>query len=521
KNSNETSRRVMFASTESTSYTIPYVTVTYNMVSNVATEGITSGQAYTIQNNYSTKYAEVQNGSASAGSKIVQNSYEIDRNYQRFIFNYIGNGEYEISPANAPSMRLTVNSSKQIIIDTDCNLNTQRWYVKKMAEYTYILVNKSAYQNRYLAVNNNSINTILTQNSTFFSNEYLWTIKLYSSLNNSVFKIKNLATTKYLTAEGGCAATDTVIETDYFGHKTNIIQRSLYSGNYHPSTNPPGAQQFRIVYREDKSAYTLSPINSNNGKHLVVSIYNGIPCLDVYSGTNTQLFLIEKTGDYYYIKPKSNTNYNLYAISNSNISEEFTYTDQSNVTIGSNTTNNAKWELTRDNSYIEMENYYASLDFSFLLEDRPNPYWLDTGYGNRWYSTLVNVGPQSHSGVDILAAEQTSLYAIADGVVKYVSPNYNSNGGYYIFIEYNRKVYNSTMNIRVGYFHLYEKPDFIEGEAIQEGQFIGYVGDTGTSSEAHVHLSININGSNHFDSYQYTINPLLIFNDYDFYFMRK
>jgi murein DD-endopeptidase MepM/ murein hydrolase activator NlpD len=91
-----------------------------------------------------------------------------------------------------------------------------------------------------------------------------------------------------------------------------------------------------------------------------------------------------------------------------------------------------------------------------------------------------------HDGVDLVAPTGTPIYAASDGIVVGAGPN----GGYgnWIRIEHAGKL--STV-----YGHLSEFAAGIEaGAPVSRGELIGFVGNTGRSTGAHLHFEILANG---------------------------
>ena len=103
-------------------------------------------------------------------------------------------------------------------------------------------------------------------------------------------------------------------------------------------------------------------------------------------------------------------------------------------------------------------------------------------YCSRWYSS-------SHKGVDICAAAGTPIYASASGVVSKAGYERNGAGsgyGYSIIINHGNgysTVYAHCLSLTVS-----------AGQAVSQGQLIGYVGSTGRSSGNHCHFEIRYNG---------------------------
>ena len=96
-----------------------------------------------------------------------------------------------------------------------------------------------------------------------------------------------------------------------------------------------------------------------------------------------------------------------------------------------------------------------------------------------------------HWGLDFGAKCGTPLYAMADGKVAQVLKTSQSNGlGNWTVINYGK--YKGS-NIASGYAHqtrIVVKP----GQAVTQGQIVGYVGSTGLSTGCHLHLQIYKNG---------------------------
>ena len=103
-------------------------------------------------------------------------------------------------------------------------------------------------------------------------------------------------------------------------------------------------------------------------------------------------------------------------------------------------------------------------------------------YCSRWYSS-------SHKGVDICAPAGTPIYASASGVVSvagYERAGAGSGYGYSIIINHGNgysTLYAHCLSLTVS-----------AGQAVSQGQLIGYVGSTGRSSGNHCHFEIRYNG---------------------------
>ncbi|MBQ3187124.1 MAG: peptidoglycan DD-metalloendopeptidase family protein [Alistipes sp.] len=112
------------------------------------------------------------------------------------------------------------------------------------------------------------------------------------------------------------------------------------------------------------------------------------------------------------------------------------------------------------------------------------------------YSRLhpVHKVRRPHTGVDYAAPAGTPVRAVADGVVTF--RGWGGGGGNTIKIKH-------AGNLMTGYLHLrgFAK-GIVVGTRVQQGQLIGYVGSTGTSTGPHLDYRIWKNGT--------PINPLKV-----------
>ncbi len=91
-----------------------------------------------------------------------------------------------------------------------------------------------------------------------------------------------------------------------------------------------------------------------------------------------------------------------------------------------------------------------------------------------------------HDGADLVAPTGTPVFAAADGVVIGAAPN----GGYGNWIRLDHQGKLSTV-----YGHLSSfAPGIQEGVQVSQGELIGFVGNTGRSTGAHLHFEILSNG---------------------------
>ena len=114
----------------------------------------------------------------------------------------------------------------------------------------------------------------------------------------------------------------------------------------------------------------------------------------------------------------------------------------------------------------------------FIWPVGPGSHW---GYG--WY------GYYGHTGVDIIAAYGTPIYAADSGVVIGIYDGGGYNGGYGNLVKIQH--YNGTITY---YAHCSAIADIYVGQEVTAGQVIAYVGMTGEATCYHLHFEVHIGG---------------------------
>ena len=115
-----------------------------------------------------------------------------------------------------------------------------------------------------------------------------------------------------------------------------------------------------------------------------------------------------------------------------------------------------------------------------------NPIWPLPGVS---YVSCYYGGYAGHRGMDIAGPYGTPIVAAESGTVIEAN-NYDSWGdswGYYVLIYHN-----GTYTTR--YAHM-SSMVVSTGQAVQQGQLIGYEGDTGNVTGPHLHFEVYENGS--------------------------
>jgi murein DD-endopeptidase MepM/ murein hydrolase activator NlpD len=139
---------------------------------------------------------------------------------------------------------------------------------------------------------------------------------------------------------------------------------------------------------------------------------------------------------------------------------------------------------------------------SALLTEIPNIWPIKGGIGHISMYFGQNENPFTgqyyiHKGIDLSTYRQGDpIVATADGQV--VTMDFDANGfGYYIIIKHKHGFYTR-------YAHM-QPPSASRikiGQRVQQGDVIGYVGNTGLSTGPHVHYEVHI-GSDVVDPYKY------------------
>ena len=120
----------------------------------------------------------------------------------------------------------------------------------------------------------------------------------------------------------------------------------------------------------------------------------------------------------------------------------------------------------------------------------PAPVYVTSPFGMRWYP--ITGGYYMHNGVDLRSICGATQVATADGVVQSVRPAAgNGTHGNQVFI--NHGIINGNSYVTV-YNHL-SGFAVTPGQAVSQGQAIGYTGMTGAVTGCHVHFEIWQNGS--------------------------
>lgn len=107
---------------------------------------------------------------------------------------------------------------------------------------------------------------------------------------------------------------------------------------------------------------------------------------------------------------------------------------------------------------------------------------LTSGYGMRVHP--VTGGMRAHKGIDLSSPVGTPIYATADGVVSKAS--WFGGYGLYVSLEHGG-------NLQTRYGHM-SRLNVAEGQRVNKGEIIGFVGSTGRSTGPHLHYEVRVHG---------------------------
>jgi Membrane proteins related to metalloendopeptidases len=109
--------------------------------------------------------------------------------------------------------------------------------------------------------------------------------------------------------------------------------------------------------------------------------------------------------------------------------------------------------------------------------------WITSTFG--WRVSPFTTKREFHKGLDISAPSGTPIYAPARGVVAYIE----RDASYGLVIDINHGT-----GLQTRYAHLQRVAAIKQGQVIQRGEVIAYIGDSGRSTGPHLHYEVRIGG---------------------------
>jgi len=124
---------------------------------------------------------------------------------------------------------------------------------------------------------------------------------------------------------------------------------------------------------------------------------------------------------------------------------------------------------------------------------------ISSRYGTRTHPVTGKKG-SFHGGIDIPAPQNTKIYAARGGVVT-ISTRNSSYGNYVVVLHDN--------GMSTCYAHMNSRAVKVN-DVVSQGQVLGYVGSTGSSTGNHLHFEIRKNGSR--------VNPVQYYPNVKYYY---
>ena len=117
-------------------------------------------------------------------------------------------------------------------------------------------------------------------------------------------------------------------------------------------------------------------------------------------------------------------------------------------------------------------------------DDSPG-YWFSSDFGRRAHPLTGKL--QFHNGLDIAATWGTPVIATADGVIEQIAKD--------LFFGNMIEIEHPASQMKTLYGHLKNHADGLQvGQQVKRRQIIGYVGNSGRSTGAHLHYGVYANG---------------------------
>lgn len=412
------------------------------------------------------------NHSTAAETKVVIWSRE-NSNYQKWQFIKtngvllpvsVKEGLYSLQPMCAPNTELTVsgaskNLSAPVVIDSQNSANQttkshQKWYVTSVGNGYY----KITAENSGLALNNHNGANVNGNPITIYTySGYCQEFRFYDA-GNGYYIIQPKNVSGVLDVAGGGNANNTRVQLyQYNGsaaQKWKLVSRQR-------GVDPDPYKQWEAYPKRTCNVYTDSALTKRT------------PGVNEYVDTSDPVTVLGETSNAYYIRYKARSGYK------------------------------DRW-VTKDifKERINSENI------------SPSGYYYPLGKKSYFKNADKNNGNRNH---DCMQGEGTPVYAACDGTVEFcqIMGTYN---GKYTTVSYGNVIYLTGSGVKFTYAHLSRfegvtlkyssgkawgstytkvknrKKYTIATKHVKAGELIGYVGTTGNSSGAHLHLEIYVNG---------------------------
>jgi murein DD-endopeptidase MepM/ murein hydrolase activator NlpD len=150
------------------------------------------------------------------------------------------------------------------------------------------------------------------------------------------------------------------------------------------------------------------------------------------------------------------------------------------------------WSVTSFAQVLQAR--YGNRNFAYSTTGTGNIRWpfptavpISSGFGDR--VAPCRYCSSSHRGLDFTPGNGSPIFAVADGVV--TQAEFGGGYGQHVYIEHRI----DGQSVLTVYAHMQSSSSPLRvGDTIAVGDFIGLVGNTGTSTGPHLHLEVRING---------------------------
>ena len=127
----------------------------------------------------------------------------------------------------------------------------------------------------------------------------------------------------------------------------------------------------------------------------------------------------------------------------------------------------------------------TSIPYIAPVNSASHKFRLSSGFGMR--KDPINGAYKHHYGIDISGPQGSPIYATGDGTVVKVQYDYHGYGQYVIV--------DHGFGYKTRYAHLTTNVPVREGQKVNRGETIGFLGNTGRSVGAHLHYEVIYRGS--------------------------
>lgn len=320
------------------------------------------------------------------------------------------------------------------------------------------------------------------------TSQYLFRTKNYPNIqDNKVYYIKSAVNNHCMTVQNGWNQNEMNVYTAAFN--SNPSDQTTYRNN----------QRFRLIYDESGNYYHIAPVCSFDGfssyyegRVVDIDMTNGIvDYANVMTwwnnGVNEEKFsIVEIETGLYAIKLRYNSTFAFERHADGNVC----------INTYSGTTSQL-WIIEEDTYYNDAEEYYLSLNWEWPMSFTN----LSSSYGYRNLN-----GDKFHNGIDVPTG-QTGGYpvkAAQSGTVHKMSLDTSYGCGYYLIVKTNDSVYSGDPNysnkkLCYLYQHLQTYPYItypelnVAGHQIQKGDPVALSGNSGMpdpKKDFHLHYTV-------------------------------